>query len=565
MNKSYYKNDFEKYENDFSFTRENSNLNIQFNRVAFIFFVFVFIYIIYCIQLIKLGSKSGSIQKNSNEIILNKINRADIVDNNGNYLAKTVNVTDIGIDPKQIINKKKFIINLKYIFPSKNFEKLEKKISNNKFFWLEKNISDEKFEELMKLGDKSIKPEKNIKRIYPQQNLFSHLVGQIDIDNNGISGLEKSQNKRLRNSKRPIQLTLDSEIQYLIRKELIKFNSIFKTKGSGAILMNIHNGNIISLVSLPDFDPNKRLKITDKNYLNKITKGVYELGSVFKTFTLAAALDENLINVDTKFLNLEKNITCGRNTIREYDEKIPKNLTAEEILIRSGNIGSVRIGQKIGVDKFKSFLAKINVINEIDFDIEEVGKPIPFRWGKCKLATISFGHGITTTPLQLAKGYAIISNGGFDIKPSIIVNEKKKLFQYKKRLIKKTVSDDINSILRKIVSTKDGTAGLANVQGYEIGGKTGTAEKIIDGKYSSAKKINTFASIFPISKPKYVLVVLLDETNLNNDYIYNYRDGSNFKLKGTPRNTSGWTTVEATGHIIEKIGPILATKYLEVN
>ncbi len=565
MNKFYYKNVFEKYENDFSFTRKNSDLNIQFNRVAFIFFVFVFIYIIYYIQLTKLGSKSGSIQKNSNKIILSKINRADIVDIDGNYLAKTVSVTDIGIDPKQIINKKKFIINLKYIFPNKNFEKLEKKISNNKFFWLEKNISDEKFEELMKLGDKSIKPEKNIKRIYPQQNLFSHLVGQIDIDNNGISGLEKSQNKRLRNSKKPIQLTLDSDIQYLIRKELIKFNSIFKTKGSGAILMNIQNGNIISLVSLPDFDPNKRLQITDKNYLNKITKSVYELGSVFKTFTLAAALDENLINVDTKFLNLEKNITCGRNIIREYDNKIPKNLTAEEILIRSGNIGSVRIGQKIGIEKFKSFLTKINVINEIDFDIDEVGKPIPFRWGKCKLATISFGHGITTTPLQLAKGYAIISNGGFDIKPSIIVNEKKKLFQYKKRLIKKNVSDDINLILRKIVSTKDGTAGLANVQGYEIGGKTGTAEKIVDGKYSSTKKINTFASVFPISKPKYVLVVLLDETNLNNDYIYNYRDGSNFQLKGTPRNTSGWTTVEATGHIIEKIGPILATKYSEVN
>ena len=143
--------------------------------------------------------------------------------------------------------------------------------------------------------------------------------------------------------------------------------------------------------------------------------------------------------------------------------------------------------------------------------------------------------------------------------------KKKKLFQYKKRLIKKNVSDDINLILGKIVSTKDGTAGLANVQGYEIGGKTGTAEKIVDGKYSSTKKINTFASVFPISKPKYVLVVLLDETNLNNDYIYNYRDGSNFQLKGTPRNTSGWTTVEATGHIIEKIGPILATKYSEVN
>tara|TARA_Y100000816_G_scaffold286390_1_gene267461 strand:+ start:16 stop:1713 length:1698 start_codon:yes stop_codon:yes gene_type:complete len=565
MSEFSHKNNFDRYENDFSFSRKNSNLDIRFNRVAFIFFVFVLIYLIYSIQLIKLGSKSVNINKNINKDLLSKLNRAEILDVNGNYLAKTVNVTDIGVNPKQIINKKKFILNLKYIFPEKNFEELQKKISKNEFFWLEKNISDEKFEELMKLGDKAIKSEINIKRIYPQKNLFSHLIGQIDVDNTGISGIEKSQNERLKNSKKPIKLTLDSDIQFLIRKELIRFNSIFKTKGSGAILMDIENGNIISLVSLPDFDPNKRLQITDTNYLNKITKGVYELGSVFKTFTIAAALDEGLINIDTKFSNLKRSITCGKNTIKEYDDKIPNNLTAEEILIRSGNIGSVRIGQKIGIEKFKSFLTKINIINEIDFDIEEVGRPIPFRWGKCKLATISFGHGITTTPLQLAKGYAIISNGGFDIKPSIIKNEKEKLFQYKKRIISKTVSENINSILRKIVSTKDGTAGLANVQGYYIGGKTGTAEKIIAGKYSVTKKINTFASIFPITKPKYVLVVLLDEPNLNKNYIYNYRDGSNFKLKGTPRNTSGWTTVEATGHIIEKIGPILATKFIEVN
>jgi cell division protein FtsI (penicillin-binding protein 3) len=272
----------------------------------------------------------------------------------------------------------------------------------------------------MKLGDKSIKVEKKILRLYPQKNLFSHLVGQIDSDNIGISGIEKSQNTLLRETKIPLQLTLDSDIQFLVRKELLRFNNIFQTKGSAAVLMNIHNGNILSLVSLPDFDPNKRENIKDKNYINKITKGVYELGSVFKTFTLAAALDENLIEVDTKFIDLEKSINCGNNTIREYDKKIPKDLTAEEILIRSGNIGSVRIGQKIGVEKFKEFLTKINVINKIEFDIDEIGIPIPFKWGKCKLATTSFGHGITTTPLQLAKGYAIVTNGGFDVNPTII-------------------------------------------------------------------------------------------------------------------------------------------------
>jgi cell division protein FtsI (penicillin-binding protein 3) len=565
MNKSYSKIDPNSYVNDFSIKRTKSNINIEFNRVAFIFFIFFIIYLIYSIHLIHLGSRVKAVDPFKSPNIVGSLNRADIVDINGKYLAKTVSTTNVGIKPSEVINKQKLLLNLKYIFPDKNFSQIEDKLKKNKFFYIEKNISDEKYEQLMKLGDKSIKPEKKILRLYPQKNLFSHLVGQIDSDNIGISGIEKSQNTLLRETKIPLQLTLDSDIQFLVRKELMRFNNIFQSKGSAAILMNIHNGNILSLVSLPDFDPNKRENIKDKNYINKITKGVYELGSVFKTFTLAAALDENLIEVDTKFIDLEKSINCGNNTIREYDKKIPKDLTAEEILIRSGNIGSVRIGQKIGVEKFKDFLTKINVINKIEFDIDEIGIPISFKWGKCKLATTSFGHGITTTPLQLAKGYAIVTNGGFEVNPTIIKEKSEKLIKYKKRIIRENVSKKINPILRKIVTTKEGTANLADVKGYEIGGKTGTAEKIVSGKYSNQKKINTFASVFPISHPKFVLVVILDEPEINSEYIYNYRDGSNFKLKGSPRNTSGWTSVEATGHIIEKIGPILATKYIEIN
>ena len=565
MDKSYFKIDPKSYVNDFSSKRTKSNINIEFNRVAFIFFIFFTIYLIYSIHLIHLGSRTKIMDPYKSKNIGGPLNRADIVDINGKYLAKTVSTTNVGIKPSEVINKKKLLLNLKYIFPDKNFSQIEDKLKKNKFFYIEKNISDEKYEQLMKLGDKSIKPEKKILRLYPQKNLFSHLVGQIDSDNIGISGIEKSQNTLLRETKIPLQLTLDSDIQFLVRKELMRFNNIFQSKGSAAILMNIHNGNILSLVSLPDFDPNKRENIKDKNYINKITKGVYELGSVFKTFTLAAALDENLIEVDTKFIDLEKSINCGNNTIREYDKKIPKDLTAEEILIRSGNIGSVRIGQKIGVEKFKNFLTKINVINKIEFDIDEIGIPISFKWGKCKLATTSFGHGITTTPLQLAKGYAIVTNGGFEVNPTIIKEKSEKLIKYKKRIIRENVSKKINPILRKIVTTKEGTANLADVKGYEIGGKTGTAEKIVSGKYSNQKKINTFASVFPISHPKFVLVVILDEPEINSEYIYNYRDGSNFKLKGSPRNTSGWTSVEATGHIIEKIGPILATKYIEIN
>ena len=355
-------------------------------------------------------------------------------------------------------------------------------------------------------------------------------------------------------------MTVDKDVQFLIREELIKYNEIFKAKGSAAILMNVHTGEIISLLSLPDFDPNQRTSITDVNFINRATKGVYELGSVFKTFTLAAGFHEGIIEPDTEYKNLEKSIQCGRNTISEYDKKMPSNLTAEEILIRSSNIGSVRIVQEIGLEKFKNFINELSLVNSIKFDIEEVGIPLSFRWGKCKLATISYGHGITTTILQLVNAYSIIVNGGYKIKPTLIKNENE--IKYKK-ILNNDVSKKINLILRKIVTTKEGTASLANVDGFEIGGKTGTAQKSTIGGYSK-NKINTFASVFPSSNPKYALVVMLDEPKTNSEYVYNYRDGSGIKYKGTPFNTAGWTTVEVVGQIIEKIGPILATKYNQV-
>ena len=552
----------EDLQNDFLYQKTKSNLNISFNRISFIFFIFFIFFLIYSIHLIHLGSRKIKIEFNNNiSQPINNLYRADIVDRNGKYLGKTVSSIDIGISTQKVIDKKKLVLNLKYIFPNKDYKKIESKLKNKNFFYFEKKISDENYEKIMKLGDKSIQPEEKLTRIYPEKNLFSHIIGQIDDNNNGISGLEKSLDEDLRNIKEPVKLTVDKDIQFLIRDELIKFNEIFNTKGSGAILMDVNNGEILSLVSLPDFDPNKRKKISDVNFINRVTKGVYEFGSVFKTFTLAAAFDENIIEPKTEFIDLPKSLTCAGFSIREYDNKIPSNLTAEQILIRSGNIGSVRIAQKIGEEKFRLFLSKLGVLEEINFDIEEVGKPIKFNWGKCPLATAAFGHGITTTLLQLAKAYSIIVNGGYDVKPSLI---KKNINSQKKKILNEEVSKKILPILRKIVTTKEGTASLANVDGYEIGGKTGTAQKSIMGGYSK-KKVNTFVSIFPTSKPKFVFAVMLDEPKINKDYIYHYRDGSNIKYKGTPFNTAGWTSVEVTGQIVEKIGPILATKYSEVN
>ena len=552
----------EDQENDFLYVKSKSNLNLSFNRISFIFFIFFIIFLIYSIQLIHLGTRKPNVETvNKIEQQSNILYRADILDRNGKYLSKTVSSIDVGISTQKVIDKKKLILNLKYIFPNKDYKRIEHQLNNKNFFYFEKKISDENYEKIMKLGDKSIQPEEKLIRVYPEKNLFSHIIGQIDNDNNGISGLEKSLDQELKNIQEPIKLTIDKDIQFLIRDELIKFNEIFMTKGSAAILMDVNNGQILSLVSLPDFDPNKRENISDINYINRATKGVYEFGSVFKTFTLAAAFEEKIIDPETEFVDLPKSLTCAGFPIREYDDKIPSNLTAEQILIRSGNIGSVRIGQKIGEEKFKLFLSKVGVLDKIKFDIEEVGKPIKFKWGKCPLATASFGHGITTTLLQLAKAYSIIVNGGYQINPTII---KKRHEEKREKIIDEEVSKKILPILRKIVNTKEGTASLANVAGYEIGGKTGTAQKSFEGAYSR-KKINSFISIFPTTKPKFVLAVMLDEPKTNPDYIYHYRDGSNIKYRGTPYNTAGWTTVETTGQIVEKIGPILATKYSEIN
>ena len=350
----------EEYDSHFSYQTKKTNLNISFNRVAFIFFVFVIISIIFSTKAVFLGSLKKKI---TNKSLLESKFRSSIVDKNGNIIAKTVVTHNVGIDPKLVIDRKKLLINLQLIFPEKKnseFKKIKEKLNGKRFFYIQKQITQDQLDELILLGDKSIIPEQKISRIYPHENLFSHVIGQIDDNNNGISGLEKSFDKDLRNikkSKTPLNLTLDSNLQYLIRNELIKAKTDFNTIGSGAILMNVQNGEVLSLVSLPDYDLNKRNSIKEDIYTNKITLGVYELGSVFKTFTIAAGLENNVIEPNTVFKNLKRSLNCDKYTITEHDE-LPKNLSVEQILIRSSNIGAVRIAQKVGVKKYKNFCVR---------------------------------------------------------------------------------------------------------------------------------------------------------------------------------------------------------------
>ena len=361
-------------------SKYNKNkLNISFNRVAFIFFTFVLVLFIFSLKAFYLTGKKlpeKNIVGSSKEI------RSNILDRNNNILAKTVLTRNIGINPNLVINKETLLLKLKILFPDKNYDLIEKKLKGKKFFYFAEELDPENYDKLIMLGDKSLIPENRITRVYPQRNLFSHIIGQIDNENNGVSGLEKSFDKKLKETNKDLKLTVDMNLQYLIREELIKFQNIFNSIGSAVILMNSKNGEILSLLSIPDFDLNQRQMLEDKNLINRATKGVYELGSVFKTFTYAAGLSDGSIDPDTEFRNLEKKIYCSKFPIGEYDEKIPSDLTAEQILIRSGNIGSIRIAQKVGLEKFKKFLNDLGILDTLEFDIEEIGSPLKFKWGK---------------------------------------------------------------------------------------------------------------------------------------------------------------------------------------
>jgi len=535
-----------------------SGIDVSFNRVSFVFFVFVIIALIYSLKIVYLASIDNENYFVNNSYTKSIKTRQDIVDRNGNILAKTVTFYDAAIRPELILDKKKLLINLKMIFPSLDIRDIRKKMNDEKYFYIKRKIKNIEKNKLWLLGDKSISLDPRPGRIYPHKALFSHVIGQTDDKNLGISGIEKKFDDYLKSSDNPLSLTLDSNLQFLIREELLKANEIFKSIGSAALLMNAKNGEVLSLVSLPDFDLNARSKIDDPIYLNKITKGVYELGSVFKTFTIAAGLETEKIKPNTIFTNLPKKIICGRKSISEYNNKIPKNLSAEQILIRSSNIGAIKIAQMVGSEKLKNFYKTLELFDRINFELEEVGTPLPIKWENCTLETASYGHGITTTPLQLGKAYAVLVNGGYKINPTLINN--KFINEKKEQIISKKTSNYIKNILRQVVSKEEGTANFAEIPGYDVAGKTGTAEK-----YNSEKQINTFVSFFPSNDPKYILVVLLDEPQAATEYVYTFTFQNNYKGSGYEYNTAGWNSVVVAGKIIEKIGPILAINNLQAS
>ncbi len=544
--KSFYFEDYLETNRKNNFSKKN---NIFQDRIYLLFFLFFSLIIIFSFRIINVSLNKIEVRNQETLIKKHSLLRRDIVDRNGVLISRNIKSFHAAINPNLISDKDNFLIKLRISFPDLQIKEIEKKIKKGKYFYLIKRLNQIDKERLWSLGEKAIIFEPFQTRVYTHSNLFSHIVGQVDYDNYGISGVEKYFDKDLRNIKlsdSPLELTLDTNIQHLISEELSKAMNTFKASGGGAVLMNIHNGEILSLVSLPNFDINIRADVKDKKYINKITKGVYELGSIFKTFTIALALDNNLVTPKTVIKDIPRSIKCSKHKISDIKE-FPKDLTVEDILIRSSNIGTLLLARKIGEEKFKKFIDDANLLKSPELQIEEVGKPINFKWNKCKLETVSFGHGITTTPLQAIAVYAALANGGTMIETNLI---KKENYKKNKRLISEDTSKKLNNILRKVVTDEEGTASLADINGYFVGGKTGTSQKYSDKN----SNLNTFISLFPSQGPKYALLVMLENPQTATDLIYNYRG---LKIKGT-RNEAGWNSVYVAGRIIKKIGPILA-------
>ncbi len=519
------------------------------DRIYLLFFFFFSLILIFSIKITHISLNQKDIFNVTEQKSQFSLLRRDIVDRNGVIISRNIDTFHAAIDPKLIKDKKKFLIKLRLNFPELPINEIKNKLNGSKYFRIKKRIDQTEKDRFWALGEKAIKFEPFQARMYTHGDLFSHIIGQVDYDNYGISGIEKYFDKELKDKRkinRPLSLTLDSNIQHIINKELNLAIQTFDATGGGALLMDVNNGDIISLVSLPNFNINQRININDEKFINKITKGVYELGSIFKTFTVALALEHKLVDINTIIENIPKKVRCSIHEITDMKEH-PSNLSVEEILVRSSNVGSVILAKKVGEENFKKFIKKTRITKNPVIELEEVGVPHRLKWNKCKLETVSFGHGITTTPIQATALYAAMSNGGKLVIPSLIKNRKIQKFE---TIISSDTSKKIRDILRKVVSSKYGTASLADKNGYYVGGKTGTAES-----YGVEKnRINSFISIFPSNKPNYTLFVMLENPKINKDLTYNYRG---VKTKA-PYNTSGWNSVYVAGKIIEKIGPILA-------
>ena len=464
--------------------------------------------------------------------------RGNILDRNNNLLATTVNISSLNINPQEVLDVNQTILKLKKIFPKLNREKLLQKLnSNKKHVQILREISPRDHVSLLKLGIEALKIESSKKRIYPNHSLASHVLGNTDIDGKGIAGIEKKFDKVLANGE-DISISIHSGIQHITKTLLLEQINQFKAEGGAGIIMDAKNGEIYALVSLPDYNANNYNKLLGNKLFNKATKGIYELGSTLKLITAAVALESDLINENEVF-DVSSPLRISSRTIRDYH---PLNyaISIPEVVVHSSNIGSAKIAEKFGSSTQLKYLKSLGLMDKLSLELPELGRP-QVRTDKKLLTTmtISYGHGISITPTHLASATATIVNDGIRVDPTLLISNSVKK---NKRIFSKKTSKTMRSIMRLVVSNKNGTAKQAEASGYLVGGKTGTAEKTNPaGGYFKKQNIVTLTSAFPMNNPRFIITVMIDNP------------------KGSKR-TAGWVAAPVVNKIVTRIAPILNIK-----
>ncbi|MFP3383685.1 MULTISPECIES: peptidoglycan D,D-transpeptidase FtsI family protein [Tritonibacter] len=488
--------------------------------------------------------------------------RADIVDRDGRILATNFETHSLYAQPPQMIDPVAAADKLVAIFPDLERERLLKDFTGKrKFLWIKKKISPEQLQAVHDIGDPGLMFGPREMRLYPNGQLASHVLGGASFGKEGVSaaevigvaGVEKQFDDYLRdpaNAGKPLELSLDLSVQDASEEVLYGGMKLMNAKGATSILMDVHTGEVISVASLPDFDPNERPRPPTSGFdpsqsplFNRSVQGVYELGSTFKIFTAAQAMELDLVTPDT-VIDIRGPLRWGKFSIKDFSN-YGKELTVSRIIEKSSNIGTARMAQQIGAERQRAFLDRLGMLKPTPFEIVEAsgGQPLlPKNWSELSTMTISYGHGISTTPMHLAAGYAAIANGGRYVAPTIL---KQTGPQMGERIVSEEVAKASLDMLRLVVS--NGTASMAEVKGYSVGGKTGSADKPKPmGGYYKDKVIATFAAVFPTDEPKYVLVVTLDEPEII--------------AHGEDRRTAGWTAAPVAGEMIARLAPLLGLR-----
>jgi len=481
--------------------------------------------------------------------------RPDIVDRNGNILATDVKMVSVFAEPRNIIDKDEAVELLTAVLPDLDATDLRNKLGTKKgFVWVKREITPRQQAEVHRLGIPGIGFLPENKRVYPNAEAAAHVLGFANVDNVGIAGIEKyidSQGLQDLNGAgfaisaadlKPVQLSLDLRVQHALRDELAKGMAKFKAKATAGAIMDVNTGEIIALVSLPDFDPNNPVDALEADRINRVNVGVFEMGSTFKALTVAMALDSGKYNINST-LDARSGLRYGKFTIGDY-HATRRVLTVPEVFIHSSNIGTARMALGIGVEGHKAFLRKMGQLSRLKTELPESAEPIiPPRWGELNTMTIAFGHGLAVAPLQALMAVGALVNGGMLITPTFLKRDEAAARQNALQVLKPETSEALRYVMRLNASNPAGSASSAAIAGFYVGGKTGTAEKVINGRYSKNKNFTTFTAIVPSDKPKYVFLTIMDEPQA---------------VEGTYGfSTAGWNAGPVTGNIIERVAPLL--------